>query len=200
MPNEIIDANPINPKKRGPRKAQRIYESLSEAEFVKLLDNTKSQKHQLAFILAYGSGLRISEVTALQPGDIDIEGKRLFVRQGKGSKDRIVNTPKWIKDKHVKLLPLKISERAIEAGFRRSSYRAGINSVIGSYLKQGKSIPIQKFHYHSLRHSYATRAIEGGVALNHLQVLLGHENLSTTNRYTKANPKDAIQSILDKGL
>jgi hypothetical protein len=48
--------------------------------------------------------------------------------------------------------------------------------------------------------SYATRCIENGVPLNQLQILLGHENLTTTNRYTKANPKDAIQSVLDKGI
>ena len=200
MPIQSIDDHNDEPSQKANKKGQRIYESLTESDFVRLLENTKSSRHQVAFILAYGSGLRISEVTNLKPENIDLPGKRIFIREGKGKKDRIVNTPKWLKEKHIKILPIKISERALQAGFRRASQRAGINSVIGSYQLMGKAIPIQKFHFHSLRHSYATRCIENGVPLNQLQILLGHENLTTTNRYTKANPKDAIQSVLDKGI
>ena len=136
----------------------------------------------------------------LQPEDVDFIGNKIFIRQGKGSKDRIVNPAKWFKEKHLKYLPMKISERALEAGFRRASQRAGINSVIGTYEKMGKSIPIQKFHFHSLRHSYSTRCLEKGVPIHYLQAMLGHTNIATTNRYVKANPKDAIQSVMDRGV
>lgn len=200
MPIQSIDDHNEEPEQKAKRKQQRIYESVPEAEFVKLLEHTKSLKHQVAFILAYGSGLRISEVTKLTPENVDLKTNRIFIREGKGKKDRVVNTPKWLKEKHVKMLPLKISERAIQAGFRRSSNRAGINSIIGSYMLMGKSIPIQKYHYHSLRHSFATRCIEAGLPLNMLQTLLGHASLSTTNRYTKANPKDAIEGVLSRGI
>ena len=180
------------------RKASRIYESLNEEEFIKLLNVTKKKHHRLAFILAYGAGLRISEICALQKEDVNLQEHKIFIRQAKGNKDRIVNTPKWLRQAHLTHLPLKIGQRAIEAVFLRNTLKCGINRVIGSFQRAGKDVPIYRFHFHCLRHSYATRALEKGVPTHHLQVLMGHNNLATTSRYTKANPVDAIQSILDK--
>jgi integrase/recombinase XerD len=182
------------------RKAKRIYEGMNEADFIKLLENTPKAHHQLAFLLAYGAGLRISEVIKLKQEDVDLKANKIFIRQGKGSKDRIVNIPKQLKDKHVKLLPITISSRALERVFLRSSLKAGINRVIDSYQATGKSVPIYKYHFHSLRMSFALRALEKGIPINQVQILMGHENLATTNRYTKANPTDAIQSVMDKGV
>ena len=182
------------------RRAQRIYEGLSEEEFTKLLDITKKPHHKLAFLLAYGSGLRISEVIALQKTDIDLKANKIFIRQGKGSKDRVVNVPKQMKDKYIDHLPFKISQRALEAIFLRNSLKAGINKVIAHYAANGKQIPIYKYHFHSLRHSYAIRALEKGVPTNMLQALLGHESLATTDRYTKVNQSDAIAKIMEKGV
>jgi integrase/recombinase XerD len=182
------------------RKAKRIYEGLSEDEFAKLLDITKKPHHKLAFLLAYGSGLRISEVVNLQKTDIDLKSNKLFVRQGKGSKDRVVNIPKQMKDKYIENLPFKITQRALEAIFLRNSLKAGINKIIAYYDANGKQIPIYKYHFHSLRHSYALRALEKGVPTNMLQALLGHESLATTDRYTKVNQTDAIAKIMEKGV
>ena len=198
MPIEQSKDEVVNIKKK--RKATRIYEGVTEEEFVKLLEKTPKLHHQTAFLLAYGSGLRISEVVKLKSEDIDVKGNKIFIRQGKGSKDRIVNIPKQMKDKHIKVLPINISTRALEMVFLRNSIKAGINRVIATYEAKGKQIPIYRLHYHSLRHGFATRALEKGVPVNMVQALLGHSNLATTNRYTKANPTDAINSILEKGV
>jgi integrase len=194
--NNIYSPN----KKRGPRKVQRIYESPTEEEFAKLIAIPKKLILETGYVLAAGCGMRLGEVLNLQPEDVDLKLKRIFIRQGKGSKDRIVNTPKWLKEKHVKCLPIKITARAIEASFLRHSMKAGINKIIGYYTAKGKQIPIYKYHFHSLRHFFATRAIEKGLPLNFLQSILGHQNLATTSRYTKANPVDAIQAVMDKGI
>jgi len=186
------------PKK--PRKIKRIYEGLTEDEFIKLLNVTKKLHHKLAFILGYGSGLRVSEIIKLQPADVDFKAGKIFVRMGKGSKDRIVNIPKQFKEKYLSVLPIDISVRALEAIFLRNSLKAGINRIIGYYDAKGKNMPLYRLRVHSLRHSYAIRALELGVPINQLQILLGHENLATTSKYTKANPHDAIQSIIDKGV
>ena len=58
--------------------------------------------------------------------------------------------------------------------------------------KKAKLNPLYSFH--SLRHGFATRLLESGMPPNHVQVLLGHSNLSTTSIYTTANPIDAIKS------
>lgn len=183
------------------KKPSRIYTGLSEEEFVKLLQVKPMKKHhKLIFILAYGAGLRISEITSLQPEDVDFSLKRIHIRQGKGSKDRIVNIPKWFRESHLALLPIKISTRAIQIAFNTKSIKAGINHPIGSYTRAGKESTIYKYHFHCLRHSYAERALANGVPIHYLQSMLGHSNISTTNRYTKANPVDAIQSIIDHGV
>jgi len=49
-------------------------------------------------------------------------------------------------------------------------------------------------HFHSLRHGFATRAIEQGIPIHHVRTLMGHSNISTTNIYLIANPKDALHS------
>jgi len=187
-------------KEKGKRKAQRIYESPTDEEFAKILAEVKKLHHEAGMLASAEAGLRIAEVLNLQPEDIDLKAKTIFVRQGKGKKDRVVNTPKHFKEKHVKCFPIKITARALEAVFLRLSLKAGVNKIIAYYSAKGKQIPIYKYHWHSLRHYFATRALASGVPVNYVQTLLGHANLATTNRYTKANPQDAIQAILDKGL
>ena len=137
------------PKKK---REKRIYESVSEEDFIKIFKNTKKMTHKIAFILSYYSGLRISEVIALRPEDVNIKERKIFIRQGKGSKDRVVNSPKILKETHLKYLPLDITPRALNYAFRRISTKAKVNYPIGKYMKQGKEVPILKYHYHSLRH------------------------------------------------
>jgi integrase/recombinase XerD len=179
------------------KKPKRIYEAVPEEDFVKLIKTTKKKVHRICFILAYGSGLRISEIKNLQPEDINLKEHKLFIRQAKGSKDRVVNSPKWLKQVHIEHFPIKISIRAIQLAFLNASKKAGFNSII--YTDEAGR-PRYKYHFHSLRHSFATRALSKGVPVHYVQILLGHENLSTTNRYTKANPVDAIQDVVEKGI
>jgi len=182
------------------KKSTRIYESLNEEEFIKLLKMIKKEHHRVALILAWGAGLRISEIINLKREDINLKEHKMFIRQAKGSKDRIVNTPRNLRERHPPLIPLTIGKRALEAVFLRYSLKCGINRIIGSFERAGKEIPIYRFHFHCLRHSYATRCIEARIPLNQLQIMMGHENLSTTSRYVRANPSDAISNIMEAGI
>jgi len=198
--NSDVAKAPTGSRKLGPRKIKRIYEAPTREEIAKLLQVTRKIHHETAWILAFGSGLRIGEVLGLQPDDVDLKTKRIFIRQGKGKKDRVVNASKLLKEKHIACLPIKITARALEAVFLRLSLKAGINRIIAHYEAKGKQMPIYKYHFHSLRHHFATQALAKGLPVNFLQTLLGHESLATTNRYTKANPQDAIQAALDRGM
>jgi len=201
----------LETKEKPARKPKRIYENVNEADFMKLLNYTKKPEHKIAFILAFGSGLRISEITGgkradgtvmkkLQPEDIHLKEHKIFVRQAKGMKDRITYAPKWLKKQDLKYFPIKIGKRAIQGAFLRNSIKAGINWEIGKYIRQGKEVPIYRYHFHCLRSSFVTRLLNEGVPVHYVRTLAGHASLSTTSGYAKTDPKDAIESVFRKGL
>jgi len=155
---------------------------VEEDEFVEILKNTKQDHHKLAFLLGFGSGLRISEVVNLEQRDINIKEKKILVRQGKGSKDRIVPLPKGFKERSLKLIPIKCKQRSLQIAFKNACKKAGI-------LEQKPSI-----HFHSLRHGFGTQMVSNGVPIHHIRTLMGHSNIATTNIYLISNPKDALKS------
>ena len=151
-------------------------------EFTNILKNTKQEHHRLAFLLGFGSGLRISEVVNLEQRDINVSEKRILVREGKGGKDRVVPLPKGFRDKHMKLIPIKCKQRALQISFKNACKKAGI-------LEQKPSI-----HFHSLRHGFGTQMVSNGVPIHHIRTLMGHSNIATTNIYLISNPRDALRS------
>lgn len=165
-------------KKRKPRK---LPVALSPEEFEQLIKNTLKIHHRLAFLFAFGSGLRISEVLKLEPRHIRLDEKTILIELGKGSKDRIVPIPKGFKNKHINLLPIKCGERALEKAFKRACERAKL-------LDRKPTL-----HFHSLRHGFATHSIRQGIKIHHLRTMLGHSNISTTNIYLESNPQEAIR-------
>jgi len=159
---------------------KRLPVGLNTEEFKRLIKNTKKEHHKLAFLLGFGAGLRVSEVVKLQQRHIQTD--RILIEQGKGSKDRVVPIPKGFKHKHLKMLPIDVTPRALQKAFRVCCERAGL-------LKEKPSL-----HFHSLRHGFATKMIEAGVPINQVKIALGHSSISTTGIYLRANPKDMLQS------
>lgn len=153
--------------------------SLTHEEWVKLIKAIppKDRQAKVAFLLAYGSGLRISEVKNLQPENV--KSNYIQVWGGKGGKDRTVPKPKGWKEWMFKILPIKKTTRSLERNFKSYAKKAGLDP---------------KYVFHSLRHSFATRAVDNGIPINQVQLLLGHSNVSTTSIYTLARPKDALKS------
>jgi integrase/recombinase XerD len=177
-------------RKQLPRKFKRkiLPQALSDDEFKKVIeliqDRKANKKIKVAFLLAYESGLRISEILSLQKEDINAIAKTIFVRKGKFSKDRVVPLPKTWKSYMIDLIPLKYKNiksgsRSLELVFKRCIIQLGLNPHL---------------HFHNLRHSFATHCLERGMPINQLQILLGHSNISITNVYIQANPKDALAS------
>lgn len=156
--------------------------AISEEEFTELIKNTKSEKHRLAFLLGYGSGLRVSEVVKLEQRDIDFKERKILIRQGKGSKDRIVPLPEQLKPKHLEFIPLKVGARALQIAFKNSLRKAGIDKIKPDA------------HFHSLRHGFGTQCIKKGMPIHYIRTLMGHTNISTTNVYLESNPKEALKS------
>jgi site-specific recombinase XerD len=138
----------------------------------------------MALRVCYASGLRLSEVLALQPHDIDSEAMVLHVRRGKGAKPRLtLLSPKllaelrdyWraVRPSGPWLFPGRdpgrhLSKRALQNALERTVEATGIRR---------KATP------HSLRHAFATHLLDEGTDLRMIQVLLGHASLGTTERY-----------------
>ena len=156
--------------------------AIDEDEFYELIRKTRKPHHKMAFLLGFGSGLRISEIINLQPSDVNVKEKKILVRQGKGGKDRVVPLPKGFREKHLRFLPITVSPRALQIAFKSAARR--------SKLLQSKPTA----HFHSLRHGFASQAVKQGIPIHHIRTLLGHTNISTTNVYLELNPKEALKS------
>ena len=167
------------------KKQKKLPVGLDSAEFIRLIKSTSKENHKLAYLLGFGSGLRISEILSLESRHIDLNAKSILIELGKGSKDRVVPLPKGFKTKHLNMLPLGITPRALQKAFKIACRKAGL-------LETKPTL-----HFHSLRHGFATQSIEKGVPINQVQLALGHSNVATTGIYLRANPKDMLNSYED---
>lgn len=163
-------------------KKGRIPKAVRPEEFKLLIQNIpkKDLIARISFLLAYGSGLRVSEVLRIKKENI--KENTIFISESKYGVERIVPKPKGWKNIFFKELPLKTTVRTLQRKFKSYSKKAKLSDY---------------YTFHSLRHGFATRLLESGVPINQVQVLLGHSNISTTSIYTKANPHDAIKSYED---
>jgi len=145
--------------------------------------------------LFYASGIRCSELTAINLHDINFDQKTILIR-GKGDKERLVLFGQ--KAKEAVLLYIQ-TERIKDLGKRAqiSLFLTQIGTQLSSRMVQqmlqkiSKSLPFKKqLTPHKLRHSFATHLLNAGMNLRALQELLGHASLGTTERYTHIAPKD----------
>jgi site-specific recombinase XerD len=142
-------------------------------------------KHRTALMTAYAAGLRVSEVVQLRVADIDSDRMLIRVEQGKGHRDRYVMLSAQL------LVMLRAYWREVRPTHWLFPGRGGTRPLDTSTLqvacrnarkatKLGKPVAV-----HTLRHSFATHLLEAGTDIRTIQVLLGHQHLSTTARYTQ---------------
>jgi site-specific recombinase XerD len=182
-----------------PRHDERLPVVLSKDEIAKMLNLEKNPKHRLLLMLVYSSGLRVSEVVALKKEHIDIERKVIYIKNGKGRKDR--NT--MLADKAASFIKEYCTFYGIETWLfpgQRSKHPLTIRSAQNIFDKALRRAQIPKnISIHSLRHTFATHLLESGTDIRYIQSLLGHSSLRTTERYTHVAKRNIlnIQSPLD---
>ena len=163
---------------------------LSREEVARLIAAAPNLKYQTALSIAYGTGLRVSEVIALKVSDIDSQRMTLRVEQGKGDKDRyamlspvlLERLRSWWRVAHAqgKMLPngwLFPGLNPIDPLSTRQLNRAIHAAAEAAQIDKRVSM-------HTLRHSFATHLLEQKVDIRLIQVLLGHKKLETTTIYT----------------
>lgn len=144
--------------------------------------------------LLYGSGLRVAELCALRPGDLDLEGSTVTV-WGKGSKQRrvplsapsVVALTCWLAVREA----LVTIESPADAVFLNARGRRLGPRDVRRILDRRSATPT---HPHALRHTFATHLLDGGADLRVVQELLGHTDLATTQRYTHVS-KERLRSV-----
>jgi len=185
-----------------PKIDKKIPQVLTEKEMIEFLDSLPQTgffelRNKACFELMYATGLRVSELTNLKIQDVDFKEYLLRV-MGKGKKERIVpfnNKAKEILLKYLVEAEIKfkvknefiflnsrgrkITERSIERIVQKS-YKEVMNSN-------------KRVYPHLFRHSFATHLLQRGANLRVIQELLGHENLSTTEKYTTLNYSDLLR-------
>lgn len=182
----------------------RFPKILSKDEVISIFNSESNLKHKLWIILAYGSGLRISEIANLKVSDILSKEHKIRVI-GKGNKERYVPLPNftlkllrlyWIKNKdkitndylfpstHSSRIGYPISSETIKESFKKIKYNNNID---------------KKITFHTLRHSYATEFIKNGGDIWELKAILGHSSANSTCIYLHmAEDFENVYSPLDE--
>ena len=166
-----------------PRYEKKLPVILSKAEVKALLEAPRNPKHRAMLATMYGAGLRVSEVASLKVSDLDRERRVIWVRGGKGHKDRQVMLAQPLREVLAAYWRWKRPTGWLFPGNKPDSPIA-TNSVFKACVAAARKAGISKpIHPHSLRHAFATHLLDGGVNLLVIQTLLGHVHLKTTARY-----------------
>jgi integrase/recombinase XerC len=191
LKTRLADSNPAQHVK-APKQARKLPKTLDVDQITGLLEagaNSALEIRDLAmFELFYSSGLRLSELAALNLADVDLPDNSLIVRAGKGGKSRILPIGSkavtainnWLQQR---LKNVAVSESALFVSTRGT--RLGQRSIelrLEQWCKK-KGIA-EHIHPHMLRHSFASHLLESSQDLRAVQELLGHSNISTTQIYT----------------
>lgn len=184
-----LDRSELMAKMQPVRVPRTLPVILSREEVARLIAAARNLKHQTALSVAYGAGLRASEVIGLKVGDVDGQRMTLRVERGKGRKDRyamlspvlLERLRAWWRVGHAQgkilrggwlfpgLDPMDpITARQLNRAIHAAAAAARIDKRVSM---------------HSLRHAFATHLLEQKVDIRVIQVLLGHKKLETTSMY-----------------
>ena len=199
---EIVDDDPTAALAT-PRRGRRLPQVLSHSEVQKLLAQPRGDKptairDRALLELMYASGLRASETTGLEAGDLDLKHGLLRAR-GKGSKERVVPMggvaaaalSAYLRKGRPKLIR-STAEPVLFLNFRGGPLtRQGLYKIVQRHARSaglaGKMSP------HTLRHSFATHLLAGGCDLRAVQEMLGHADIATTQLYTPPSRAHLIE-------
>jgi integrase/recombinase XerC len=205
MREGLLERNPLE-KASSPKTDKRLPSFLTRDEVTRLLEapdvsTPQGQRDRALLELLYASGLRVSELVNLQPGQVNLNTKEIRVL-GKGSKERIVLMGEpaakalevYLLQGRLQLLGEKKSSAIFVNRYGERLVERSVQRTLGKYAKAagiGKRV-----HPHMLRHTFATHLLDGGADLRVVQELLGHVNLSSTQIYTHVSKSQARKVYL----
>lgn len=188
------------------QKVVNPYKTLTDVEIARVLENTQNKRDKAMFALMTGAGLRVSEVSNLRLVDFyqGTGGWALIIRQGKGNKDRIIplldDVYDYVQDYVSQTFRSlgKLDEYVFQSTKRVSkegnlTTRAIENAI--NEMIQNANVD-KDISPHSLRHSFAFRALKAGTKLVELSNILGHSSIAVTQRYVDHMNMDEVRMTL----
>jgi site-specific recombinase XerD len=184
--------NLTNPVRRNLRLRvpKPLPKSLRQSDLAQLIDAIEGKRDMAMFKLMLRCGLRVEEVAKLTMGAVDLKGRRILVRQGKGGKDRVV----YISDDAHEALGAYLKGRSHDRAKKvflveRGKYKGQPISVRGiqkrmEYYAKKTGIRVS---CHRLRHTMATQLLNAEAEIETIQDLLGHNWITTTQKYCKVS-------------
>jgi integrase/recombinase XerD len=190
-----------------PRRARRLPRALSPADTERLIDaatgtTPRTLRDRALVELMYGAGLRVSETVGLEKNGIDLDSRIVRVL-GKGGKERLVPLGRPAAEAARRYLAL--GRPHLDRRYRPELFlnaRGGPLTRAGAFLilrrlAEKAGLEPERVHPHLLRHSFATHLLEGGADLRSVQEMLGHADLSTTERYTHVSDRRRREVYFD---
>ena len=183
------------------RNRRRIKDVLTKEELSAFFNACENYKYKTIFMMIYGSGLRISEALNIRIKDIDSKKMRIFVREGKGKKERYTVLPKTSLEmlrKYYKMYKPKHPEGYIF--LNREGNPLTVERTREFFRRYRRKAKLEeKFVVHSLRHSFATDLIERGATIIEVKEAMGHSNIRSTMEYIHvANIGLSVNNPLDE--
>lgn len=188
---------------------------LTRDEVIELLKHIRLRRYRTPIKLIYCCGLRLSECLALTIHDIRAKEGKLWIRGGKGNKDRMIPIAKnmiedlrrhWAFHRHPLLIfpnagrgdsDLDKTAKRMHAADRPMP----VSSLQRLMVEARKELGIEKCTVHTLRHSFATHLVEAGASLHTVKALLGHAHIDTTMIYlhlthrTEQDSRDLVEKL-----
>lgn len=178
-----------------PKKQMQNPTLFNPDEIAAILKATENIKHKTMLMMAYSAGLRVSEVVALKPSDIDSKRMCLHIRQGKGKKDRMVGlSPVLLVMLRAYWQEYKPKVYLFEGQEPGSQYTSRSLQLVLGQAKARAGV-LKKGSIHALRHSFATHLLDRGTDIMMIMKLLGHNDIKTTLRYLHVSNRDLLHVV-----
>jgi len=182
----------------------RLMDALSMFHNAETADKRlEKYRAHVAAVLLYATGMRISEAAGLLPEDVDIKRREVIIHSGKGGKSRIAFLTGYaadVLDYYIRYgRPTLLKRRWRKHGNRLfGADVATLASAVNRELKKTcKELKIPVITCHGLRHSLGAHLLHAGCDVRHIQIILGHDKLNSTQRYTRVD-RDDLKNIIDR--
>lgn len=178
-----------------PKKQLQLPRFFNQDEIAAIINAVGNIKHKTMLMLAYATGMRVSEVVSIRTKDIDSSRMCILVRQAKGKKDRMVKLSPVLL---VMLREYSKTGKPAREGYlfpgqnKGEPYSTRSLQQVMADAKQKAGI-LKPGSIHALRHSFATHLLDKGTDVTMIMKLLGHNDIKTTLRYLHVSNRDMLQ-------